>query len=263
MASILSAILIVGGTGIFLGAVLAFASFIFKVEEDERIELINSELPGANCGGCGYAGCSAYATAIVLENAPINACSVGKNILSQKIAAIMGCETVESEPMTAHILCSGSCDVSKEKFEYSGIPDCIAASKLSGGQKKCPDACLGFGTCKNVCQFDAIIIENGIAKIDDEKCVACGKCVEICPKHIIDIIPKKQKYIVDCSSNTNGAATGKNCTVGCIGCKICEKNCPHGAIKVEDNLAKIDYSLCQDCGICMEKCPKKIIHLRG
>lgn len=260
MSEIISAILVVGGIGLVFGCILAFASFIFKVEEDERIGLISAELPGANCGGCGYAGCSAFASAVVEGTAPVNGCTVGKNAVAEKVAAIMGCEAENIEPMVARVLCAGTCDVAKDKYEYQGISNCAAAAKLAGGAKSCPNGCLGLGSCAEACKFDAISVENGIAKVDPEKCTACGQCVEACPKKIIAMIPKKKKYTVDCSATTPGAATGKNCSVGCIGCKICEKNCLFDAIKVENALARIDYEKCTDCGICAEKCPKKIIH---
>ncbi len=259
MNQIISAILIVGGTGLLFGLILAFASFIFKVDEDERIEKITNVLPGANCGGCGFAGCSAYASAIVEGKAPLNSCSVGKEAVSQKIAEIMGASVEDAEPLVAHVMCGGTCDSANTKYEYSGINDCAAAAKLGGGQKSCPNGCLGFGSCAAVCPFGAIEIKDGIAHIIKEKCVACGKCVKKCPKHIIKLIPAKQKHIVNCSAVTPGPATMKNCTVGCVGCRLCEKNCPKEAVKVENNLAAINYSNCVDCGICAAKCPKKVI----
>ena len=259
MNQIISSILIVGGIGLIFGLILAFASFIFKVEEDERIPLVTSELPGANCGACGYAGCSAYATAVVEGTAPLNGCSVGKTAVAEKIAEIMGTKVEAVEETTAVLLCAGTCDTAVDKYEYAGISSCVAANKLSSGQKLCEYGCLGFGDCKKVCDFDAISIENGIANIDSEKCTSCGKCVKACPKAIIKILPKAKKYVVKCSSKASGQITTKSCKVGCIACRICEKNCPVGAIKVNDNCAVIDYSLCTECGICVEKCPKKII----
>lgn len=260
MSQIIYAVLIVGGIGLIFGAILAFASFAFKVEEDERIDAISDILPGANCGGCGFAGCSAYASAIVNDNAPVSACSVGKSAVAEKIAEIMGVTAKKTEPMVAHVVCAGSCGNAADKYEYQGISDCVAANKLAGGAKMCSFGCLGLGSCSKACQFGAIEIIDGASHIIREKCTACGKCAEVCPKHIIKLIPQNQKYIVDCSSAAVGAATVKACKVGCVGCRICEKNCPSGSIKIENNHAVIDFSTCTSCGICAEKCPKKIIH---
>lgn len=259
MNQIISAVLIVGGTGLLFGCILAFASFIFKVEEDERIAKITEILPGANCGGCGYAGCSAYASAIVAGDAPVNACGVGKEAVSGKIAEIMGTTADVKEPLVAHVMCVGTCDKADTKYEYDGIVDCVAASKLAGGAKSCSAGCLGLGSCLTVCPFGAIEIQDGIAHIIADKCTACGKCVNVCPKHIIKLVPAKQKHIVNCSSHDAGAAVAKKCSAGCIGCKICEKNCPVNAVTVENNLASINYEKCIDCGICVQKCPKKVI----
>lgn len=259
MSQIISAVLIVGGTGLLFGCILALASFVFKVDEDERIEKILNALPGANCGGCGYAGCSAYAAAVVNENAPISACSVGKTAVSEKIAEIMGKTVEETTPLVAHVMCGGTCEKAKNKYTYDGIPDCAAAAKLSGGAKSCEFGCLGLGSCAAVCPFGAIELSNGIARIIPEKCVACGRCVKVCPKHIVKLVPANKTHIVNCSSVSPGAVVGKVCSGGCIGCKICEKNCPNGAVKVENNLAVIDYEKCTGCGICAEKCPKNAI----
>ena len=259
MSQIIPAVLTVGGTGLVFGCILAFASFIFKVEEDERTELIVKVLPGANCGGCGYAGCAAYAAAIVEGKAPLNACGVGKEAVSKKIAEIMGAEAESAEPLVASVMCVGTCDLAKEKYEDDGLADCVSANKLAGGAKACRNGCLGLGSCAKVCPFGAISVSDGVAVVDKEKCTACGKCVSTCPKHIIKLIPQKSKYVVKCSSTAAGAQTIKACSAGCIGCKMCEKNCPKSAVKVENNLAEIDYSICVGCGICAEKCPKKII----
>lgn len=257
--NIILAVVIVGVIGLIFGCLLSFASIIFKVEKDEREDKILEVLPGANCGACGYAGCSAYAEAIVSGGAPINACSVGKDKVAKEIGDIMGIKAEAVEPMVAKVMCGGNCSVATKKYEYRGIHDCVAAQKLAGGDKECPNGCLGFGNCAIACPFDAIEIKDGIAVVNEEKCRACGLCIKKCPKNIIKFVPRKNKVWVLCSNTEKGALTTKHCMAGCIGCKMCEKVCPTGAVKVSDNFAKIDYSLCINCGECADKCPKKVI----
>ena len=259
MNSIITAVLVVGIIGLIFGLLLALAAVIFRVEVDERIKKIEEVLPGANCGACGYAGCSAYAHAIVEEGAPLDCCSVGKGNTAQQIGGIMGKAIAATSPKVARVLCGGDCEKAKEKYAYYGVPDCNAANKLAGGQKACPVGCLGFGTCKDVCKFGAIRIENGIAVIDEEKCTACGMCVKACPKHVIELMPKDKGVTVLCKNRQSGKVVNASCQAGCIACKICEKNCPSEAISVNNNLAEIDYEKCTSCGICISKCPKKVI----
>ncbi len=256
---ILYPVLIVGTIGLIFGCLLAFASIVFKVMIDEREEKIAAELPGANCGACGYAGCAAYAQAVAQKIAPVNACVVGKDTVAEKIADIMGVKAEKVEPKYAKVMCMGTCDVSMNKYEYRGVSDCVAAAKLAGGAKTCPSGCLGLGSCVSVCKFDAISVVDGVAVIDEEKCTACGMCINKCPKHIIKFIPKKNKVWIPCSNNEKGAQTKQYCSVGCLGCKMCEKVCPVGAVKVTDNFASIDFSLCINCGECARKCPKNVI----
>lgn len=252
-------VLVVGGLGLLFGLLLSFASMVFAVKEDERISKINEALPGANCGGCGYAGCGAYAAAVVNEGAPVNACSVGKQAVTEKIAEIMGVDAASSEMRIAHVKCQGTCHNTELKFEYEGERDCVALSKLAGGQKHCRNACLGQGTCLNVCAFDAIEIKDGVAFINEDKCMGCGACVGICPRNVIELIPITAKVSVGCSNTENAKSATRHCKASCIGCKMCERVCEADAIKVINNNAVIDYSKCTGCGKCAEKCPKKII----
>lgn len=258
--TIILPIAIVGGTGLLFGCLLAFASIIFKVSKDDRIEQIEAVLPGANCGACGYAGCSAYAAAVVENGASVSSCSVGKDAVAKKIATIMGKEAEKVEPKVARVMCAGKCGIAENKYEYAGIADCAAAAKLAGGAKACPNGCLGLGSCLRVCKFGAISIVDGIAYIDEEKCTACGQCLKTCPKHIITFVPLANKVWVPCMNTEKGAETNKYCKTGCIGCKMCEKACPVEAIKVDENHAHIDYDKCISCGLCADKCPKKLIH---
>jgi RnfABCDGE-type electron transport complex B subunit len=245
--------------GFIFGILLAFASKVFFVKEDERKEKMIGFLPGANCGGCGYAGCSALAAAIVEGKASTNACCASNDETSKKIAEIIGVKAESSVRYRAQVMCSGTCDVAKKKYEYDGIDDCIAANKLCGGEKMCPYGCIGHGTCTRACKFDAIHVIDGIATVDYSKCTGCGACVASCPKQIIKLIPYDAKYWVGCMSAVKGANAMKYCSRACIGCKKCEKGCPTGAITCNGFLASIKYEACIDCGECVKNCPRKII----
>ena len=257
--NIIIPVLLFGAIGLVVGIVLSVASKLFAVETDERIEQITELLPGANCGGCGYAGCSACAAAIVAGDAPVNACPGCANVA--EIAKIMGVEAVGSNPKKAYIACSGQTGKAIKKYDFDGTMSCYDISQLKGGDKNCDYACLGYGDCVEKCAFGALSIKDGIASVDQTKCTGCGVCASVCPKSVIKILPENIKTFVACSSKDKGAALKDKCTAGCIGCKICEKNCEAGAISVVDNLAVIDYEKCTGCGICAEKCPKKIINL--
>ena len=258
--AIIFAIVSIGGLGIVFGAILGFASKIFAVDEDPRVGQVQECLPGANCGGCGYPGCGGLATAIVAGKAPVNACAPGGAKAAAAIAEVMGVVAEETEPTVAFVKCGGTCDKAQNKYNYDGIDDCIMAAQLAGASSKaCAYGCMGLGSCVKACKFNAIKIENGVAVIDPDLCVSCGKCVSTCPKHIIEIVPKKKKVKVQCSSKDMGKAVMSVCSAGCIGCKICEKTCKFDAIHVIDNIAVIDYDKCKNCGMCANKCPKKVI----
>ena len=259
LSNILIPAAIFAGLGILLGVLLAVASRVFAVKADERVEKISEALPGANCGGCGYSGCAARAEAIVKGEAPANACRAGGAACAAKIGEIMGVTVTAQTPVRARVLCSGECGKAKEKSRYEGVQDCIAADRMYGSDKLCVYGCMGLGTCAGVCKYGAITVSDGIARVDPGKCTGCGACASVCPKHLIALVPVTAHYAVDCHSGEPGALTRKTCDAGCIGCRICEKNCPAQAIRVENNLAAIDYEKCTGCGICYEKCPRKII----
>ncbi len=256
---ILLPVLIFIGLGLLMGALLALASKLFAVKKDEKAEAIKECLPGANCGGCGYSGCDAYAAAVSAGDAPVNKCSVGGAEAASKIAQIMGVDAGEQVRMRAQVMCSGTGEYAKKKYIYEGIDDCVAASKIGGGDKMCKNGCIGLGTCVRACPFDAIVVENGVAAVDYSKCKGCGICVSACPKGIIKLIPFDAKHWVGCMSVDDGKNTRKVCDVGCISCKLCQKNCPAGAINVDNFVASIDYDKCTGCDICTDKCPRHII----
>ena len=259
MMQFIPPIIIIGGMGLVFGALLAIASKKFAVKVDERVPKIISALPGANCGGCGYAGCAAYAEAVVAGKAKSNCCPSGGSVAAAEIARIMGTEALEVVPKVARVMCSGTADCAEFKYIYVGENDCHSAMKLGGGQKSCKYGCLGLGSCAKVCDKNAISIINGVAVVDRDKCGACGQCVSECPKHIIDLVNADVSYAVSCKSKDKGKKVKAVCSVGCIGCGLCVKVCLAEAIVLKDNLAVIDSEKCANCGMCAEKCPQKII----
>lgn len=247
---------ILGGV---LGTLLAIASRIFAVKTDPRIDQITALLPGANCGGCGFTGCAALAEAIVSGTAPCNGCAACGDDTIAKIAEISGQNPQKSRRMRAQVMCSGFGDSAKRKYIYSGAKDCYSAVRLGGGSRECPNGCVGFGSCVEKCPFGAISLKDGVAVVDYHKCRGCGVCADKCPKHIIKLIPYDSKYWVGCMSVDKGPMTKSYCDVGCISCRLCEKACEAGAVKVNDFVASINYELCTGCGKCAERCPRGII----
>jgi len=257
---IIIAIAIVGGVGIFIGIFLSIAAKAFYVEVDENEVAVLEALPGNNCGACGYPGCSGMASAIAKGEAPVTGCPVGGKPVADVIAGIMGVEADEMTRMVAYVKCKGTCDKATEDYQYTGVKDCRMAAVAPGkGSKTCNYGCLGFGSCRSVCEHDAITILDGVAYVNQDKCAGCGKCVKICPLNVIEMVPYENVQRVGCSSKDKGPFVMKACKAGCIGCGICAKTCPVGAVTVTDFLAKIDYEKCIGCGACAEKCPKKII----
>ena len=269
MENILYAIGILGGLGLIFGAVLAIASKVFYVETDPRLDKLNECLPGANCGGCGYAGCGGYAEAVLNGEAPIGKCASGGNECAQEMAAIMGVEAAEVTRKVALVRCSGEKSFDKDgnltkgarvKAEYEGFHDCLAASKVGGnGPLSCKFGCLGYGSCTKACKYGAISVVNGVARVDEDLCVGCMACAAVCPRHLIVPVEPDRNVIIACASLAKGAVTTKGCTVGCIGCSLCKKICPKDAITIEKNLARIDYTKCDNCGLCATVCPKHLI----
>ena len=266
---ILIAIALLGGLGLIFGLVLAAASKVFYVETDPRLDALNECLPGANCGGCGYAGCGAYAEAVLNGEAPIGACASGGNECAQAMAAIMGVKAEAVTRKVALVRCSGVRQYdshgnltkgAKVKGNYEGFKDCMAASKVGGtGPLVCEYGCLGYGSCTKACKYGAISVKNGVAVVDETLCVGCMACASVCPRKLIVAVEPDRNVVIACNSMAKGAATTRACTVGCIGCGLCKKICPNGAITVANNIARIDYSKCIQCGLCATVCPKKLI----
>lgn len=253
---------IVAAVGLFIGLFLGFAAKTFEVKTDERELQVRELLPGANCGGCGYPGCDGLASAIAKGEAPANACPVANKESHKLIAEVMGTAVEESEPKVAFVKCVGTCDKTEVKYEYYGVADCNKAAVVPGkGNKKCSYGCMGFGSCVRVCAFDAIHIVNGIAVVDKSKCTGCSSCTAQCPNKLIEMVPASARHLVGCSSLDKGKDVKAACKAGCIACKLCVKACEYDAIKVENNIAYIDYSKCTNCGKCAAVCPVQVIQV--
>jgi len=261
---ILAAFLVIAIMGLVLGFGLAFADKKFAVEKDEKLIQMEKSMPGANCGGCGFAGCSAYAEAVCKGEAEIGLCSPGGAALAQKMGEIMGVAVdATQERKVAFVHCRGNADVTVQQFIYDGIDDCNAAAIAQGGPNACKEGCLHLGSCMKVCPVGAISRdEKMMIHVDPDKCIGCGKCTTVCPTMVMKLIPASAQYVVACNNHEMGAKVKKACQVGCIGCKICQVKVPDSGCKVENFLSTIDYAadtsgLEKAAALCPQKCFEK------
>ena len=233
MTGLLLAAAIIGAIGIVIGVLLGIASEQFKVEVDEKEILVRAELPGNNCGGCGFPGCDGLAAAIAAGTASVGACPVGGPAVADKIAAIMGVESGGSEKKVAFVKCKGTCDKARVQYNYFGIDDCSKVAVVpGGGEKACTYGCMGYGSCVKA---------------------------SACPNRLIELVPYSAEHLVQCSSHDKGKDVKAKCENGCIACTLCTKQCEFDAIHMDNNVAVIDYSKCTNCGKCAAKCPAKVI----
>lgn len=253
-----------GVIGLLFGALLGFAGRVFAVKSSEQALMVRAALPGANCGGCGFSGCDAFAAAVASGDAKADGCPVGGMEVARRIAVIMGQDAGDIDPMqrkVATLLCRGSSTACLPKYEYHGIRDCVAASTIANGPKACDYACLGLGTCAAQCAFGAITVNahTRLVEIDRDKCTGCGKCKAVCPKHVISLMPYKQPVRLICNANERGRVVTDNCKAGCFSCGKCVEACKFGAIEMKGNLPVIDSVKCVGCMMCAEACPTDAI----
>jgi electron transport complex protein RnfB len=260
---ILIPLLTLGSLGLFFGLGLALASRKFCLKVDPRQEKIIDKLPGANCGACGQAGCMGFGEALIQGSCTVDRCPVMKQENRAEIANILGVEIKEKVEMVAVLHCNGGKKVN-DRFIYDGIQTCNAANLIMEGQKACVYGCLGFGDCIRECPFDAITMnqETGLPEVDKDKCTACGKCIQICPKNLFTLLEVNKPVYIACVSHDKGKAVLDVCKVGCIACGRCQKECPPGLFKIENNLARIDYNNYVECDDCINVCPTKVIKKR-
>ncbi len=260
----LGGLAVLGCIGLFFGVGLAMAAHKFAVESDPKVEEVLEVLAGAQCGGCGFAGCEAYADAVVHDpNVPPNLCFPGKAEVAEMVAEITGKKVTGVQDIIASVRCSRIEGKVKKRHKYIGHPSCAGANLAFGGPFACQYACLGFGDCAEACPFDAIEMKDGFPVVDPDACVGCGTCVKACPKKIIELIPKAARVWVPCSSKDTGPVVKQVCEAGCISCKLCVKVCPAKAVSFEGDIVRIDQKKCIDFGpdckeICVEKCPRHI-----
>lgn len=261
MTGIIWTIAVLAGLGLILALLLFLLAKKFKVEEDPRIDEVEKVMPGANCGGCGFAGCRAFAdSAVKAPNLDNHYCPVGGNDVMKQVAAILGYEVKEKAPEVAVVRCNGTCANRPRTNTYDGVQSCKVKAALYAGDTACAFGCLGCGDCAAACQFGALSMdpETGLPVVDEDKCTACGACVKACPKSIIELRPKGprgMKVFVSCVNKDKGPVAKKACAAACIGCGICAKTCTHDAIVVENNIAYIDASKCKLCRECEAMCP--------
>lgn len=264
MSVVISIIAVMGCIGIFFGLILAFANKKLAVELNPLIHLVEDVLPKGQCGACGFAGCQAYAEAVVLDkDVSPSLCVPGKKPVGQRVAELTGKKPEEIEPRIAHVKCASPISASSQKYLYSGLQDCVAANLLHSGPKDCQYGCIGLGTCVQQCVFGALELnDQGLPVVNKAICTGCGKCESACPKSVIEMIPINAHVSVECNSHDKGPVARKICSVACIGCGLCKKLCPHGAIEIVNNLAVVDSHICiEKCSqmVCLEKCPTKAI----
>lgn len=268
MNFILTAVLVLGTLALMSSVVLYTVAKKFFVQEDARISQVQQILPGANCGGCGFSGCAGFANALVkgadagsIENLY---CPVGGSEVMAEVADYLQVSVATQVPMIAVVRCNGSCEHRERIAEYDGLMTCEAIHSTGSGETKCGFGCLGAGDCVAACAFKAIHIDKatGLPVVDENKCTSCGACVKNCPRNIIELRKKGRKnrrIYINCVNKDKGGIARKACAVSCIGCGKCEKVCSFDAIKIEDNLAYIDFNLCRLCTKCVDECPTNAI----
>ncbi len=265
-ASLIWTVVILTCLGLLLAVLLYLLAKKFKVDEDPRIDDVEKTMPGANCGGCGFAGCRAFAEAAVKSDTLDGIfCPVGGNDVMKKVAAILGREVKDKAPMVAVVRCNGTCEFRPKTNVYDGVSSCKVKAALYAGDTACAYGCLGCGDCVSACEFGALSMdpETGLPVVDESKCTSCGACVKACPKNLIELRakgPRGMRVYVSCMNHDKGPVAKKACAASCIGCGLCVKTCTHNAISLTDNLAYIDFEKCKLCRECEAVCPTGAIH---
>lgn len=267
---VITSILMLFVLGLVAAVLLGVSSKLLAVEEDSRVEAVVEALPGANCGGCGYAGCENYAIAVVNDpNVPANLCVAGGEDTGVNVGNLTGKTVAATEPQISFRRCEKIEGKVAVRFQYEGMPSCAAAALLGSGQgtDQCAYSCLGHGDCVKVCLFNALYLRDGLVRVNPARCTGCGMCTKACPRNILEIIPRRARVVICCSTQNKGKAVTEICKAGCIQCMRCVKACPAKAISVINNNMHIDQKMClsygEECGeACVATCPRHILRCR-
>lgn len=259
-SSFIVSILAMGGLALVFSVMLAIASKKLAVKEDPVVEKILGCLPQTNCGACGFIGCHALAEKLALKEVPVTSCLAGGQDVADCLAGLLGVPTVKATRVVAVVLCRGGEAETVKNALYRGDRTCTAAN-LTGGEKECAYACLGYGDCVEACQFDAMAMDsNGLPVVFYDKCIGCGACARACPRDIIEMHPEERKLFVFCRNKDRGAEAKRVCKVACIACTLCVKDCEvPGGIEMKENLAVINYDICPQNDIPTKRCPTACI----
>ncbi len=244
-----------GGLGLIFAGALAVADKKLRVEENPLIGKVNEVLPGANCGGCGCAGCYDFAVRLVEGKASVTGCPVGGEDVAVQIAEILGIEAGAAVKMLPRILChGGNSEAVRKMTDYYGPLSCSAMALVSGGNKLCFYGCLGGGDCVEACPFGAMVMnENGLPEVIEDLCTGCGMCVKACPRDIIEMHPADREVFVFCKNHDDPKTAKSVCTVACLGCGICSRK-SDGGVEMVDYLGVINYDKLDPEKIPFEKC---------
>ncbi|KQC14824.1 MAG: hypothetical protein APR63_13290 [Desulfuromonas sp. SDB] len=256
---------VVGAVGLCFGIILSIAAKKFKVETDPRVDKILEVLPNANCGACGAPGCEGFAKGVVEGKYPCHGCIPGGQDVAEKVSKILGVKAETSVKQIAVLMCGGTRQLSPDIADYDGVNTCRSAHLILGGSKACVYGCIGFGDCVEACPFDAIHIgKQGLPQIDGQKCTGCGNCVQACPKNILKLYPVDTPLILACSNPEKLKEVKAVCKVGCIACSLCVKKAPPQALKMENNLPRLQPDAPKDIKLYEEavnSCPSKCLKL--
>jgi electron transport complex protein RnfB len=256
--------------GVAFGVTLAVVARRFNVPVNPVVEAVRDALPSANCGACGFAGCQAYAEAVVERpEVSTSLCSPGREAVARRLAELTGKALGEVQDRIVVMRCHGVSAYARDEAEYAGVETCAAAAMVFGGPKACKNGCLGLGDCVRACPFGALSLGGGgIAVVDPETCTGCAICVPVCPKDLFELYPRSRRIELSCVAKDKQSVVRATCMVGCTLCRKCVSKCPAEAITWDGRTIVIDHEKCQAYGpscneACVDICPSTILHRIG